>query len=62
MPAIVSPAVIAEFSAGDYAMLSRLYAARTSSPDHEIHLSHPAAAITAIRDVITAVREQRSLP
>jgi pimeloyl-ACP methyl ester carboxylesterase len=104
MPATVPAEVVAEFSAGDHAMLSRLSAARTSTPNlfadmpvvvltrgldaspeqqaahtaiaklsrnsrhtavreshHEIHLSHPEAVITAILDVVTAVRERRPL-
>jgi pimeloyl-ACP methyl ester carboxylesterase len=102
--ATVMPEVVAEFSAGDYAMLSRLRTARRStpyplgdipvlvltrgldtSPDqqaahaviarlsrnsrhtaipasyHEIHLSHPDVVITAIIDVVSAVRERRPL-
>jgi pimeloyl-ACP methyl ester carboxylesterase len=104
MPATVPAEVVAEFSAGDHAMLSRLSAARTSTPNllgdmpvvvltrgldaspdqhaahaaiaklsrnsrhtavpgsyHEIHLSHPEAVITAILDVVSAVRERRPL-
>jgi pimeloyl-ACP methyl ester carboxylesterase len=102
MPASVPAEVVAEFSAGDHAMLSRLSAARTpnllgdmpvvvltrgidASPDqqeahaaiaklsrnsrhtaipgsyHEIHLSHPEAVITAILEVVSAVRERRAL-
>ena len=104
MPATVSAAVVAELGAGDYAMLSRLNAARTSTPNllgdmpvvvltrgldaspdqqaahaaiaklsrnsrqtavpgsyHEIHLSQPEAVVTAILDVVSAVRERRPL-
>ena len=101
MPATVSAEVVAESDAGDYAMLSRLNAARTLTPlgdlpfvvltrgldatdqqaahlaiaklsrnsrqttvpgsSHEIHLSHPEAVITAILDVVSAVRERRRL-
>ena len=104
MPATVPPEVVAEFSAGDHAMLSRLNTARTSTPNllgdmpvvvltrglddspdrqaahaaivglsrnsrhtvvpgshHEIHLSHPEAVITAVLDVVSAVRERRPL-
>lgn len=38
---------------------SRHTAVRDSQ--HEIHLSHPEAVITAILDVVTAVRERRPL-
>jgi pimeloyl-ACP methyl ester carboxylesterase len=104
MPATVPAEVVAELGAGDYAMLSRLSAARTSTPNllgdmpvvvltrgldaspdqqaahaaiaklsrnsrqtavpgshHEIHLSHPEAVVTAILDVVSAVRERRPL-
>jgi pimeloyl-ACP methyl ester carboxylesterase len=104
MPATVSAEVVAESGAGDYAMLSRLNAARTSTPTllgdmlvvvltrgldaspdqqaahaaiaklsrnsrhtavpgsyHEIHLSQPDPVITAILDVVSAVREPRPL-
>jgi pimeloyl-ACP methyl ester carboxylesterase len=104
MPATVSAEVVAESGAGEYAMLSRLNTARTSTPTllgdmpvvvltrgldaspdqqaahatiaklsrnsrhtavpgsyHEIHLSHPEAVITAILDVVSAVRERRLL-
>jgi pimeloyl-ACP methyl ester carboxylesterase len=104
MPSTVSGEVAAESSTGDHAMLSRLFAARkstpallgdlpvivlsrgrNSSPDreaahneisrvsrnarhlvvadsyHEIHLSHPAAVVSAISDVVAAVRTKAQL-
>jgi pimeloyl-ACP methyl ester carboxylesterase len=101
MPPTVPGRVAAEFAAGDYAMLSRLSAARKAAPAllgdmplivltrgrggaeeahaelarmsrnsrhtvvqdsyHEIHLSHPAAVVRAVGDVVAAVRTKAPL-